>query len=132
MCISVNNWSVQYVLHSGGAALLQCFDLMAIIVENADSREHVDLNIVRTETASFLEAGYCESGTNLAQNLTVPTSFGFVFKIIACFCKSTVTSFIYDRFTLGKVDAATSVDSPSGTGSATNRNRDFRLHSSSY
>jgi len=54
---------------------------MAVIVENADSQEYVYPNIVRTETASFLEAGYCESGTNLAQKLAVSTSFSLVFKI---------------------------------------------------
>jgi len=42
---------------------------MAFTVENADLQEHLNPNIVglRAETASFLEAGYCESGTNLAQ-----------------------------------------------------------------
>ena len=64
---------------------------MAFIVENADSQEYVNQNIVRTKTASFLEAGYCESGTNLAQKLTVPTSFSFVFKTSHA-CKSTVSS----------------------------------------
>ena len=36
-------------------------------MENADSQEYLNPNIVRRETASFLEAGYYESGTNLAQ-----------------------------------------------------------------
>jgi len=53
---------------------------MAFIVENIDSQEYVNPNIVRTETASLLEAGYSESATYLAQKLTVPTSFSFVFK----------------------------------------------------
>jgi len=35
---------------------------MAFIVENADSQEYVNPNIVKTETASFLEAGYSKSG----------------------------------------------------------------------
>ena len=58
---------------------------MAFIVENADSQEYLNPNIVRTETASFLEAGYCESGTYLAQKLTVKllTSFSFVRHMLA-------------------------------------------------
>ena len=64
---------------------------MTFTVENADSQEYVNPNIVRIETASFLEAGYGESETNLAQKLTVTTSFSFVFKTSHA-CKSTASS----------------------------------------
>jgi len=77
------------------------------LVENADSQEYLNPNIVRTETASFLEAGYCESGTNVVQKLTVSTSFNFVFTTSHA-CKSTVSSCSNNWYVFGKVDAATS------------------------
>jgi len=80
------------------------------VVENADWQEHVNPNIVKTENASFLEAGYCESGTNLAQKWMMPTSFSFVFKKSRT-CKSTVSSCGNNWYIFGKVDAATAVHS---------------------
>jgi len=78
---------------------LLCSDLMVFIVENADSQEYLNPNIVRTENASFLEAGYCESGTNLAQKLTV----NFIQFCTSHACKSTVSSCSNTGTYLGKL-----------------------------